>query len=338
VPEAPTITRARRLWDAIPARVRTSVGVLAGLTLAAAALVFAGRGVDRDGLVAAFADVSWWWVAGAAVANVLTIVAQGHAWRLGLRAGGMGEVKARHAIAATWIGKAGNQVLPGKVGEVARVALIRSHLPADRREISRIVGSVVAQRVVLIVATFIVITLAATVLGMPAEIPGGRWAPPLALLVMGLAGVLASRRRAPGAERPTGRVRAVVARFAAGAGLLRMDRLAASALGLHLVGLSSQIAMMHFLMRGFGVSAPPTAALLVIALVGIAGAVPAVPGGAGLNQAALVAPLGAIYGVAPDTALAFSLGLQATLAGVAVAGGLVVAARYRGLRRATVLP
>ena len=51
--------------------------------------------------------------------------------------------------------------------------------------------------------------------------------------------------------------------------------------------------------------------------------------GAGLNQAVLVAPLGAAYGISATSALAFALGLQATLAVVAVAGGLVVMLAHR---------
>lgn len=326
------ISRLRRLAGRVPVRHRRWLGATAGVALGVAALVFAARGVDREGLASAFGQVGWWWIAAAAVANGGTIVAQGLAWRIGLEAGGMGPVRARHAIAATWIGKAGNQLLPGKVGEIARVAIIRGHVDPEHREVSRIVGSVVAQRAFNILATFIVVALSAAVLPLPVAIPGGRWAPALTLVVVAVGVVLARRLRSRGPSGRGGVVRAAAGRFASGAALLRPDRRAAVALALHLGGLACQIAMMEFLLRGFAVAAPPTAPLLIIALVGIAGAVPGAPGGAGLNQAALVAPLGAAYGVAPETALAFALGLQATLGAVAVAGGLVALAHHRRAR------
>ena len=296
-----------------------------------AALALAARGVDMGGLRAAFADVRWWWIGAAAAANAVNIVAQGYAWKLGLGAGGMGAVRARYAIAATWIGKAANQLLPGKVGEVARIAVIRGHVEPEHRQISRIVGSVLAQRVLNIVATLIVIGATALAMPMPAAVPGGRWTAPVvigAIAAVALAAVVAGRARAPRTGEG-GAIRRALRSTVEGAGLLRPGRLSACALGLHLVALAAQFAMMEFLLRGFDVAAPLTAPLLIIALVGIAGAVPGAPGGAGLNQAALVAPLGALYGVTPATALAFALGLQATLAVVAVVGGLVAGLHHQ---------
>ncbi len=51
-----------------------------------------------------------------------------------------------------------------------------------------------------------------------------------------------------------------------------------------------------------------------------------------VRQAALVAPLGAVYGVGAPLALAFSLGLQATVVGVSLLGG-GVALVHQGLSR-----
>lgn len=300
-----------------------------GVVIGAVALVVSARGVDRNALVAAFAGVNWWWVALAAVANMINITAQGWAWRIGLEAGGTGPVKTRHAIAATWVGKAGNQLLPGKVGEIVRVALIRTHLPPDRREISRIAGSVVAQRAFYIAATLLIVAVSTSV--VPVALPGGRWAPLIVVAaIAAIVGVLWRTRSVtsrPG--RFGGRIGTIATTFAGGAGLLRPSPAAAAALGFHVVGVTAQLAMLECLLRGFDVAAPPSAPLLIIALVGLVGAVPGAPGGAGLNQAALVAPLGAAYGIAPSSALAFALGLQMTVAAVAAAGGLVAILHHR---------
>ena len=325
------LTPLRRTTTRISPRWRKVLVVALGIGLGAGALAYSARGVDRAGLAEAFGGVIWWWVAAAVFANIVNIVAQGWAWRIGLQAGGTGPVAIRHAIAATWVGKAGNQLLPGKVGEIARVALIRSHIAPERREVSRIAGSLVAQRAFCILATFVVIAVTASVMPLPVAIPGGRWAP-LAVLLGTVATIAMLWVTKPFTFLRTGRsgrLHDMARAFASGAGLLRPSRAAAKALGFHLIGVVAQLAMLECLLRGFDVVAPPTAPLLIIALVGLVGAVPGAPGGAGLNQAALVAPLGAAYGVAPSSALAFALGLQATVAAVAAAGGLVAMLHHR---------
>ncbi len=335
------LTRLKDTLSRIPPRRRRVIAAAVGLVVGAAGLVLAARGVDRAGLQAAFRHVDWFWIAAAAVANVVNIVGQGWAWRIGLQAGGAGPVATRHAVTATWVGKAGNQVLPGKVGEIVRIAMIRSHVAPDRREVSRIVGSLVAQRALYTLATFLVVTAAASLMPLPIDVPGGRWTPPAVLLGAVLCGAVAFRYRSPAWLRRSGRLRSgrgvrvphkardVARTFASGAGLLRLNRTAATALGFHVVAVCAQLAMFECLLRGFDVAAPLTAPLLIIALVGIVGAVPGAPGGVGLNQAALVAPLGAAYGIDANVALAFALGLQATLAIVAILGGAVAMLHHR---------
>jgi phosphatidyl-myo-inositol alpha-mannosyltransferase len=210
--------------------------------------------------------------------------------------------------------------------------MIRSHIAPDRRQVSRIVGSVVAQRAFSFLATFIIVVIVASLMPLPVDFPGGRWAPAAALVA--LVAIIAALSKAKPFARsagtaPTGRFRSIMVGFAGGAGLLRPGRAAATALGAHLIAISAQLTMLECLLRGFDVVAPATAPLLIVALVAIVGAVPGTPGGAGLNQAALVTPLGAAYGISATSALAFALGLQAMLAAVAVAGGLVAILAHR---------
>ncbi len=301
------------------------------MVVALVALAFSARGVDRAGLANAFGGVNWWWVAAAGIANIINIVAQGWAWRIGLEAGGAGRVATRHAVAATWVGKAGNQLLPGKVGEIARIALIRSHLGPDHREVTRIVGSLVAQRALSFIAMVMIVTVVALMMPLPITVPGGRFAPLAVLLAIAAAGVAlrATRGRTMPRLNGPGRVRSMARAFTGGASLLRPSRSTAVAFGFHFVAVAAQLTTFECLLRGFNVSAPATAPLLIIALVALVGAVPGTPGGVGLQQAALVAPLGAAYNVDPTSALAFALGLQVTVAAVAVAGGLVALLHHR---------
>jgi uncharacterized membrane protein YbhN (UPF0104 family) len=114
-----------------------------------------------------------------------------------------------------------------------------------------------------------------------------------------------------------------------GAGVLRARRPAGRSLGMHVVAVMAQLATVGCLLHAFGVAAPATAPLLVVAMVTLAGVVPASPGGIGVTQAAIVVPLGATYNVSANLALAFALGLQATILVVAVIGGLAGLAHQR---------
>lgn len=301
-------------------RLRRPAVLAGGLVLAAAALWLAARGVDSDGLSRAFAHVSWAWVAAAAAANMVTVIFQAWAWRLGLVEGGLGDVPLRHAVAATWICKAANQVLPAKLGEVVRVMVIRRHVPAGQGQISKIVGSLVAQRVVAGLATFMIVVSAALLLPMPFSVPGGRWAPFGA--VVGVVAILVGMRRVRVGRMVPRRLRGIVCAFTEGAGLLRPSRVVLHALALQVGALLAQVLTVGLLLHAFGVAAPAEASLLVLALMAIAGAVAAAPGGIGVTQFAIVVPLGALYGVGADLAFAFSIGLQGTLAAVALAGGV----------------
>jgi uncharacterized membrane protein YbhN (UPF0104 family) len=315
--------------------VRRALVLTVGLTLASVALFWSAKGVSRQDLGLAFRGVHWWWIAGAALANTVHVVAQGWAWRIGLQAGGVGRVPLRHAVSATWIGKAGNQVLPGKVGELARVAIVRRHLPSPPGQLPRIIGTLVAQRAFAMVATLLAVVGAASALPIPIHVPGGRFAPLAALAAVAAAATVA--QRAGVGERllrvlPR-RLRRVTEAMVSGASLLRPSPTAARALCLHLIALGAQLATIGFLLHAFGIAAPITAPLLLVTLVAVAGAIPGAPGGLGVNQIAIVAPLGASYGVPASAALAFSLGLQATVALVAVAGGVAALAHQKLSRR-----
>jgi glycosyltransferase 2 family protein len=296
----------------------------------------AARGIEPGALADAFAGVSVpWMLAGCACQGVM-VMAQSLAWRLGLVAGGMGPVPLRHVVSANWIGQAGNALLPGRMGEAARVIVVRRHLHPDFAQFSRIAGSVVAQRVINAAACFVLVI--AGVLSVPVvlPLPGGRWA---ALAALGGALALAAVARYTGLGRTAARalparLRRAGQAFLAGAGLLRTGRAAAAAFALHLASLVAQLATVAFVLRGFGVAVPVSAALVVFVLLAVSSLVPAAPGGLGVAQVAIVAPLGAVYGVAANLALAFALGLQATVAAVAVTGGMAALVHQRLAHRA----
>src|SRR6267142_808016 len=90
-----------------------------------------GRGIALGDLAGSLGGADWRLAGLAAVAFMVQVLVQSAAWRIGMRAGGLGAVPLRHVVAATWIGKAGNALLPGQMGEVGRVLAVRRHI---RRE------------------------------------------------------------------------------------------------------------------------------------------------------------------------------------------------------------
>ena len=312
-------------------RVRRPAGIAGTVALAVGALWFAARGVDVATLSETFRGVRWEWIVAGAAANAVQILMFGVAWKIGLEEGGVGKIPLRHVVSATWIGKAGNAVLPARMGEVARVVAVRRHTDRQRGTISRVAGTLVGQRVLNSLATFIVVVLVATTMPLPIPLPGLRWLAVGAVAAL-VVGVLVASRYELGARarrRIPRRLSGVIESVIDGAGVLRTRRPAARSLGLHVVAVVAQLATLGCLLHAFGVATPATAPLLVLAMVSLAGVLPASPGGIGVTQAAIVVPLGATYHVSANLALAFALGLQATILVVAVIGGLAGLAHQR---------
>jgi uncharacterized membrane protein YbhN (UPF0104 family) len=305
--------------------------VLGTIAVTLVALWIAARGVDPSSLADTFRGVRWEWVAAGAAANAVQVLMFGFAWRTGLVEGGVGSVPLRHVISATWIGKAGNALLPARLGEVARVMVIRRHVCRERGTIARVAGTLVAQRVLSSLATFIVVVLVATSMPLPVPVPALRWLAVGAVLALVVTVIVASRYRlgARARRKVPRRLQGVLGSVIDGAGILRERGPAARSLGMHVVAVVAQLTTLGCLLHAFGVAAPATAPLVVLAMVMLAGVLPASPGGIGVTQAAIVVPLGATYHVSANLALAFALGLQATIVVVAVIGGLAGLAHQR---------
>lgn len=318
-------------------RFRKPLGILTTALLMLGGLRVAARGVDPAGLAATFRDVRWGWVAAGACASAIQILMFGIAWRSGLRAGGMGDVPLRHVIGATWIGKAGNAVLPARMGEVARVMVIRRHLHRERGTIPQIAGTLIAQRILNTLATLIVVVLVAVTMPLPVPVPDLRYLG--AATATALLGAVLLRGRVRIGPRLTrlvpGRLRGILASIVSGAGIMRLRGPALASIGMHLVAVVAQLTTVACLLHAFGVATPASAPLVVLAMVTLAGVLPTSPGGIGVAQAAIVVPLGSTYGISANVALAFALGLQATILLVAVAGGLAGLAHQRCARPCT---
>ncbi len=316
-------------------RRRKPLGVATTAALMLGGLWLAARGVDPGGLAATFRGVHWGWVAAGACASAIQILMFGIAWRTGLRAGGVGDVPLRHVIGATWIGKAANAVLPARMGEVVRVLTIRRHIDREQGSVAQIAGTLIAQRILNTLATLVIVLVVALTMPLPIAIPDRQYIAGATLVTV--LGVLLLRGRVRMGAQLTklvpGRLRGILASVVSGAGIMRLRGPAIASVGMHLVAVIAQLTTVACLLRAFDVATPASAPLVVLAMVTLAGVLPASPGGIGMQQAAIVVPLGTTYGISANLALGFALGLQATVLVVAVTGGLAGLAHQRLARR-----
>ena len=293
-------------------------------------LLFLGvRGLDLGALAAALAQVDGGWLAAAAALQGLSLLFGGLAWRVGLTAG-VARLPVRHVVAAHWIGQAANTLLPARLGEVARVMAVRRHV-GEGAPAARIAGSLAAQRLLGGVSSFVVVVTVILVMPLPGLLgtfrPWAGGALGLAILMALVLPRLGLGRCALGMVPE--RLRGVVANVVDGGRVLRSGRARTVSLVIHMGELGAQLGSIIALLRAFHMQVPMSAALLVFCLLAMASVLPSLPGGLGFNQAAVVAPLGSLYGVGAPVALAFSLGIQATAVGVALLGGLVAVCHER---------
>ena len=122
--------RAMRRWLLHTRRGRISL-LLVAVALVTGVLVW--RGPDLGVIGDAFREVEWIWVAAAIGANLVSVVVRSLAWHVVLnQALPPPHLKHRYVFSAFCIGLLGNAVLPGRVGEVARVAVLARHVPDGR--------------------------------------------------------------------------------------------------------------------------------------------------------------------------------------------------------------
>jgi len=316
-------------------RLAVAVVVLGGV----AALVV-WRGPSLDLLEDAFTAVFWEWVAAAVALNLVSVVVRAVAWRTVIdQAMPPPRPGFRSIFAAFSIGLLGNAALPGRIGELARVAVLANRLP--RRGLwATLAGTVFAHRVFdLIVVIGLVLYVVAE-----AEIPS--WVRTSLVALMALAGflilvsIVSARRYHRSPLDGLGRVRRLVTMARQGLGVMHAPLPAAVAVFFQALGWLTQFFAVYAAMRAFRIDEPLVAAGVVLLVMNVATVFPLWPGNVGLMQAAVALAL-VPYGIAYAHGFAFGLGLQAIEASVGVGFGLAFLAReglsFAMLRRIPVL-
>jgi len=306
-------------WIRVVLVVLAAVGVFAALWW---------HGPAWGGVADAFAAVQWRWVAAAVGLNLLSVLVRALAWRTVIvQAFEKPHPSFMLVFSAFSVGLFANAILPGRIGELARVAVLNRRMRLSGAW-ARLLGTVFAHRVFDLVA---VIGLIVYVM-LTAHIPDWAVTSLIAVVVVGIVlftvAVMGARDdHYAGFEEGLGAVRKVVRLARYGLGVMRRPAAAALALLFQLLGWTCQLFAVYTAMRAFGIHEPLPAAGLVLVLMNVATIFPLWPGNVGLVQAAVALPLFTYYGVAKANGIAFGFGLQIIEASVGISVGLLFLAR-----------
>jgi uncharacterized protein (TIRG00374 family) len=284
------------------------------------------HGPDWNGVRDAFRAVRWEWVVIAILLNLASVVVRSLSWNTTIhQAMPPPYPRFRSVFAAFCVGLFGNVVLPGRVGEVARVAVLRRRLPGRPGVTPTLIGSVFAHRVFdLFPALALIVWVLFT-----AKLP--HWAL-TSLIVVACAGfglfafALMTARRQHTPIDGMGTIRTLVLRLRIGLAIMRAPLPALVAVTFQTMGWILQLLAVAATMHAFHIYVPIAAAGLVLVLMNVATIFPLWPGNVGLVQAAVALPL-VQYGIPYAKGFAFGIGLQAIEASVGVGVGLVFLAR-----------
>jgi len=307
----------RRTWF----RVALGLGLLAF-----AGLALWWRGPDWGSVIDAFRFVAWSWIALAVVINLASVSSRAIAWHLVINQA-LPEPHPRHrtVFSAFCVGLLGNAVLPARAGEIARVAVLRRHLPHGPGTSATLVGTVFAHRLFDLFPILILIGYTLKT----AKIPDWALTSIELFVVLGLVLLLVALVSARRQHRPVldemGAARRLLAMVQRGLAVMKHPGAAAGATLFQTIGWGLQLLAVYTVMRAFDFGTIPAAALVLV-LMNVATVFPLWPGNVGLMQAAVALPLRR-YGVQYGTGFAFGLVLQAVEMSVGVGLGLVFLAR-----------
>jgi uncharacterized membrane protein YbhN (UPF0104 family) len=301
--------------------------VLVALGAVGAVAIVVWRGPAWSDVSDAFTIVSWRWVVAAIALNLLSVVARSMSWRTVIdQAVPPPQPRYRTVFAAFSVGLFANAVLPGRIGELARVAVLNRRMPARRGLWATLVGTVFAHRVfdlppVLMLIAFVAFT---------AKIPHWAAASLAGFVIVGIGLFAFAIASAKHQDRSPldgfGAARRLLEMGRYGLAVMKTPWAAAQAIFFQTLGWVFQIFAVWTTMRAFHIYEGLPAAGEVLLLMNVATIFPLWPGNVGLVQAAVALPL-VRYGVSYARGFAFGIGLQAIEASVGVGVGLLFLAR-----------
>ncbi len=301
---------------------------IAAVAVCVFAVLFLVRGPTLlHGIGDAFQAVRWEWVVVAIALNLASVVARSIAWHIVIRAAMPPPYPSYPLVFSAFsVGLFANAVLPGRIGELARVAVLTRKFPGRRGMWATLVGTVFSHRVfdlvpVVLLVLYVLVT---------AKIPG--WALTSIGAALALGAILfafaffSARRQHRDPLDSVSAVRRLIAMARQGLGVMRSPVPAGLAILFQCIGWFCQLLAVYTAMRAFDIHAPLPAAGLVLLLMNVATIFPLWPGNVGLVQVAVATPL-VSYGVKYAQGIAYGFGLQAIEASVGIGVGLLFLAR-----------
>ncbi len=289
------------------------------------------RGPDWHLVRDTFTVVRWPWVVVAVALNLLSVVVRALAWNVVIRqAIPKPRLGFKVVFSAFCVGLFANAVLPGRVGELARVAVLARRMPGKKGVWATLIGTVFAHRMFDLFPTVLLVIWVVTFAQLP------HWAVMTLIVLLGVGmalfaiaviGARGQYGRSPRAfEDGLGRVRVLIVRARIGLAVMRRPVPALTAAGFQFLGWLFQLLAVYAAMHAFRIYEPLVAAGLVLLMMNVVTVVPFWPGNVGLTQAAVAVSL-AQYGVRYAKGFAFGIGLQLIEASVGIGVGGVFLAR-----------
>jgi uncharacterized membrane protein YbhN (UPF0104 family) len=312
--------------------MKIGVRILVPLAMFAAAIALIWwRGPDWHLVRDTFTVVRWPWVVVAVAFNLASVVVRALAWHTVIRqAIPAPRPGFKLVFSAFCVGLFANAVLPGRAGEVARVAVLGRRMPGRKGIWATLVGTVFAHRMFDLFPTVVLVIWVLSFAVVP------HWAVMTLIVVLGIgaallgAAIFLSRGTAGTHPRlfedGLGRARVLLVRARIGLAVMRRPLAAATASAFQFLGWFFQLLAVYAAMHAFRIYEPLVAAGLVLLLMNVVTVIPFWPGNIGLVQAAVAVSL-AQYGVSYAKGFAFGIGLQLIEASVGIGIGTVFLAR-----------
>src|SRR5437763_16800486 len=136
--------------------------------MAVVALLLYWRGPSLRGVGDAFTAVRWQWVVVAIGINLLSVVVRALAWTTVIhQAIPAPQPRPPLVFSAFSVGLFANAVLPGRIGELARVAVLTRQLPDRKGAWATLVGTVFAHRVFDVVPVVLLVLYVVATANVP---------------------------------------------------------------------------------------------------------------------------------------------------------------------------
>jgi phosphatidylinositol alpha-mannosyltransferase len=311
---------------------RRRVGLIVAAILLAALLAFALSRLGLHRIGHALVTASPGWVALAFLLMAISLVVRSISWHEVLRAA-LPETRIPWAAVtrATMIGVMASAVVPGRVGEPARVVVLTRRLVGStKRQLPIVAGTVFSQTLINLLALAILAGVTFTGVPLLSGHPAGiatAIAIPLLIAALVITGprllALAQRARSRRIARWADALAGMLALARRGLVVFARPRYGSTAIGAQLLAWALQWLACYMVLLALGLEhkAGLAAAAAILLAVNVSAVLPATPSNVGVFQAACLVVLAA-YGVGGGPGLAYGIILQAVEVLTALALGI----------------